>query len=91
MEWFSSQDEKISMRFNGHSFLWCLLVDLVQNMAKALSAYSYFLLMCIVPICRARVCNFSLLKSSNIFPISPFMDVLEEDELPFGDYPYPFS
>ena len=56
-------------------------MHLGQKMDNALSASSSFLLMCIVSIYRARVYNISLLKSSNMFPISPFIDVLEEDEL----------
>jgi len=31
-----------------------------------------------------NVCSISLLKSSYIFPISPLMDKLEEDELTIG-------
>ena len=84
MEWFSSQIEKISIEFNGNSFLGCLLVHLGQKMAKAFSASSYFLLMCMMSICKARVCSISLLKSSSMFPISPLMDELEDDELTIG-------
>ena len=83
-EWFSSQPEQISIRFNGNSFLGCLFVHIGQKMANAISASSCFLLMFKMSICRERVCNISLLKSSNIFPISPFMDVLEEDEMAIG-------
>jgi len=53
-------------------------------MAKALSASSYFLLIFMVSNCKARVCNISLLKSSNIFPISPLMDELEDEVLAIG-------
>ena len=84
MEWFSSQIEQISMQFNGHSFLGCLLVHLGLKMVKALFSSSYFLLVCIVSICRERVCSISLLKSSSMFPISPLMDELEEDGLTIG-------
>ena len=84
MEWFSSQTEQISIHFNGHSFLECLLVHLGQNMAKDLSASSCFLLMFMVSNCKARVCSISLLKSSNIFPISPLMYELEDDVLDIG-------
>lgn len=81
MEWFSSQIEQISMRFNGNLFLGCLLIHLAKKTAIYLYASSRFLLICMVSICRERVCNISLLKYSNMFQISPFMDVLEEDEL----------
>lgn len=53
-----------------------------EKMAKSLSASSCFLLICKVSICMARIYNFSLLKSSSMFPISPLMDELEEEVLP---------
>ena len=59
-------------------------MHLGKKLANALSASSWFLLMCKVSICRARVCNISLLKYSIIFAISPLMDVLEEDGLAIG-------
>lgn len=80
MAWFSSQTEHTSMTFNGNSFLGCLLVHLGHKMARDLSAFSCFLLIFMVSICKS-ICNISLLKSSNMFPISFFMDVVEGEEL----------
>lgn len=79
--WFSSQTKQISMKFSGHLFLRCLLVNLGQKIANMLSTSSCFLLICIVSICRENVCNIYLLKSSNILPISCLMVDVEGDEL----------
>ena len=81
MECISSHIEKTSITFNGHSFLVFLLVHLWKNIAKALSTSSFLLLIYMVPICKARVCNISILKSSNMFPISLLIDLLDEEEL----------
>ena len=50
-------------------------------MARALFASYFFLLTDIVSIFKEKVCNMSLLKSSNMFPISCFMKVEEEGVL----------
>lgn len=78
---FSSQTEHTSMTFNEHSFLGCLLVHLQQEIDRALSTSSYFLLICMLSICKEKVCNISLLNSSNMFPISFLIDVVEGEEL----------
>lgn len=81
MEWFSSQTEQASITFNGNSFLRFLLVHLGKNIVKALFNSSYFLLIYMVSICKEKVRNILLLKSSNMFPISFLIDVVEEEEL----------
>lgn len=69
------------MTFNGHSFIRCLLVNLGKKIARALFSSSYLLLIYMVSICKEKVCNISLLKSSNMFQILFLMDDVEGEEL----------
>lgn len=78
---FSSQTKNTSMEFIGHSFLGSLLVHPGKTIARALSKSSYFLLIYMLSICKEKVCKISLLKSSNMFPISLLMDEVEEEVL----------
>ena len=68
------------MKFKGHSFLGYLLVHLGHKVASALFASSYFLLICMVSICGEKVWKISLLKSSNMLPISFLMEVVKGEE-----------